>query len=74
MKVRLIKLNELEDARHPHNIPEGYFREGEALAEPRVGEGFYVGCRWSTSSVKEIVDEHTFKTCNSVYRWEEIKD
>jgi hypothetical protein len=69
MKIKLEKLNELPDALHPNNIEVGYVKEGEFLSEPKIGECFYVGHYWRTSTVKEIIDEYTFKTCNSIYRW-----
>lgn len=69
MKIRLEKLSELPDALYPNNIPIGYIKEGKLLAEPIEGECFYVGYYWRTSTVKEIIDEHTFKTCDSIYRW-----
>jgi hypothetical protein len=69
MKVNLKKLKELPDALHPNNIIVGYEIEGEFISEPKIGECFYVGHFWATSTVKEIIDEQTFKTCNSIYRW-----
>lgn len=72
MKIRLTKLNELPDAIWKNNIEEGFVKEGEFVAEPKVGECFWVGDYWSTSLVKEIIDNNTFKTCNSIYRWESI--
>jgi hypothetical protein len=67
MKVKIIKIKELEDALHPNNIEEGYEKEGNLLAEPKIGECVYVGSL-RTSEVKEIIDENTFKTWNSIYR------
>ena len=72
MKIKLEKLSELPDAIHKNNIEVGKVVEGELLSEPKVGELFWVGSWYRTSTVKEIIDEHTFKTCNSIYRWTPI--
>ncbi len=69
MKIKLEKLNELPDAIYKNNIEVGFTKEGIMIDEPKIGEAFYVGYGWRTSEVKEIIDEHTFKTCNSIYRW-----
>jgi hypothetical protein len=69
MRIRLEKLEELPDAKHPNNIAVGVISEGEMLAEPKVGEYFWVGYNYRTSIVKEIINANTFKTCNSIYRW-----
>jgi hypothetical protein len=74
MKIRLEKLNELPDALHPHNIPTGYIKEGDFISEPQIGECFWIGNFWATSTVKEIIDEHTFKTCNSIYKWSPLPE
>lgn len=73
MKIRLTKISELPDAIWKMNIEEGFVKEGELVAEPKVGEPFYVGNGWRTSYVKEIIDQNTFKTCNSIYRWQIIE-
>ena len=77
MKVRLIKHKELEDAKHPHNIEEGYNEEFYvdpfSFKCPEVGERFSVG-HFSTSAVQEILDENTIKTLNSIYVWRIIQD
>ncbi len=65
--VKLVKLNDLPNAEVPFNIPEGYVTEGVIINEPMVGEAFYVGSL-RTSMVTEIIDNQTFKTCNSIYR------
>lgn len=76
MKVKITKLKELEDAEYPNNIPEGferidYFWPGQG--EPVIGERFWVG-RFNTSLVQEIIDAETFRTLNSVYKWEIIPE
>lgn len=70
MKIKLTKLKELPDARHPNNIVVGFEVEGELISPPKAGSCFYVGWKWRTSIVKEIIDEHTFRTMNSIYKWE----
>ena len=72
IRVRLEKLTELPNALHPHNIEVGFVKEGVLVAVPKVGESFWLGLRWSTSVVTEIIDDRTFKTCNSVYRWSKV--
>jgi hypothetical protein len=68
IEITLTKIKELEDATHPFNIEEGYSRRGELISEPEIGQRFYVGWNWSTSPVREIIDENTFKTLNSIYK------
>ena len=72
MKIILEKITELPDAKHPNNKEVGYFKEGEMLGEAKVGENFYIDHSFRTSVVTEIIDDHTFKTLNSVYRWREV--
>lgn len=67
--VSIKKLSELPDAKHPNNIDVGYERQGNFIAAPEVGECFWVGHEWRTSTVVEILSEHTFKTRNSIYHW-----
>lgn len=71
-QIRLIKLSESESPLHPNNIPIGYVKEGEKLASPKVGECFWVGSGWRTSTVQEILSEDTFRTHNSIYKIESI--
>lgn len=78
--IRIKKIKECEDALHPHNIPVDEERtivlfEDAEIPVPTIGERFDVigPFRWfSTSAIREIIDEHTFKTYNSVYEWEVI--
>jgi len=69
MEITLKKIEELEDTRIPNNIEVGYIQVGEFVAQPKIGEPFYVGNRFRTSRVKEIIDENTFRTHNSIYQW-----
>lgn len=73
MKIRLTKLKESDNPLHPNNIEPGYVKEGEFHNEPTVGEPFWVGNWWRTSIVKEVLDANTFRTCNSIYRFEIIE-
>ncbi len=62
-------------ANHPRNIKIGFTAEGLMLRPVAVGESFYVnypdaGNHFHTSVVQEILSENTFKTQNSIYRWE----
>ena len=68
MEAILEKISELPDAIHPNNIEVGYVHVGELFADPEVGKCFWVGW-FQTSIVEEIIDESTFRTCNSIYRW-----
>jgi uncharacterized protein with PIN domain len=69
MNIKLEKLEELPDAHHPNNIPVNFTKIGEFMEAPKVGEAFWVGNNWRTSLVTEIIDSHTFKTMNSIYRY-----
>lgn len=66
--IKLVKLNELSNAIHPFNIPEGKMWEGFWVKDPKIGEPFVVGYSVQTSPVTEIIDNQTFKTLNSIYR------
>ena len=72
MIIRLEKLTELPDAKHPNNKEVGYTKEGTFIEAPKVGETFLVGMQFQTSIVNEIIDKNTFKTLNSTYKWEVI--
>lgn len=69
MEVKLQKIEELPNALHPNNIEVGVIKKGEFIAEPKVGECFWVGNYWRTSTVQEIINKNHFKTCNSIYEW-----
>ncbi len=74
MKVRIVKIKELEDAEHPNNIEEGTEKVGRMLIKPVIGQCFYITYYpdhtrgLETSKVTEIIDTNTFKTMNSIYR------
>ena len=82
MKIRIKKLSELPNALYPNNIEVDYEKifnlKSDLLFEaPKVGEAFLLfdGDNYFRSSVvKEIIDENTFKTMNSIYRWEKLDE
>ncbi len=80
MKIRIKKLQELPDARHPNNIEIGFEKTFETPKEyfiqPTVGQRFNIGTisGFSTSGVKEIIDDKTFKTHSSIYEWEILEE
>lgn len=75
MKVKITKIKELEDALHPNNIQEGFTKTFEVnreyFEEPKLDSRFCLGL-FSTSGVQEIINENTFKTYSSIYKWEII--
>jgi len=77
MKIKLIKISELPNALHPNNIVVGHevvrSVDSELFKPPELGERFWLGW-FSTSEVREIVDENTFKTWSSIYKWEKLED
>jgi len=70
MNIKLTKLKELPYAVHPNNIEVGFEKTGKITSEPKVGDRFWIGQLWSTSTVVEIIDDHTFRTLNSIYHWD----
>ena len=72
MKIKLEKLEELPNAKHPNNKEVGYIKIGEFVKEPVIGESFWVGRDLRTSPVTEIINKNIFKTLNSTYKWIEI--
>lgn len=75
-KIKIFKVSESEDPLHPNNIPTGYVKTGFFVKNPIVGECFFVsnGLKgyFRTSIVQEIINENTFKTHNSIYKFELI--
>ena len=73
MKVKITKLEELNNAVHPNNIPVGFEKIVEVnkwdWKKPKVGEHFILGGFYS-SIVQEILENNTFKTFNSIYQYE----
>lgn len=77
MKVKLTKLKEADNPKHPNNIQEGHEVIGDFTKDPVVGEQFVIDLDedyiWHTSIVQEIIDDKTFRTNNSIYKWEQIE-
>ena len=76
-KVKLTKLDDFYTGDDPARkaLDNGKSREGITNSIPVVGKRFYVvgdGKMYSTSPVQEILSEDTFKTYNSIYKWERI--
>lgn len=80
-KIKLTKLGSVENPRDISTKGESLpFHVGAWMGDPVVGNRFEL---WpisiserglSTSKVQRIVDEHTFETHNSVYRWEDLEE
>jgi len=76
--VKLTKIEELLDALHPNNTPVGAVCYGVFTEVPVLGHRFrilpishnYPFRGLSTSGVQEIIDDTTFKTWSSIYKWE----
>lgn len=68
--VKLSKIDHSQNEQHKNFIEVGTEKIGEFVKEPTVGEHFYVGRKFRTSAVKEIVSAQVFKTHNSIYKWE----
>lgn len=77
MRVRIKKLIEVENPTHPNNKEVGYETVGNVFSnyfnEPKVGDRFCNGYTL-TSKVTAILNKNTFRTLNSVYKWEILKD
>lgn len=75
--VKITKIKELKNARHPNNIPVGAEYIGENAYEPAVGHKFIIftspGAGFQTSRVQEILSPDTFKTSSSIYKWEVVQ-
>lgn len=75
--VEIEKIKEREDAFVKNNIPTGYkVIRTELLMNfnpPTLNERFTVGT-FSSSPVQEIINNHTFKTWNSIYTWKIIDE
>ena len=74
--IRLTKIREADNPRHPNNIEEGSVIEKtigrDYFQKPTIGEAFYFGVTYRTSIVQEVLSSNTFRTLNSVYMWEII--
>lgn len=82
--MKRIKVTKLGSVENPHSNDSTFgeskpFHVGRYKADPVIGERFIA---WSidynenrginTSPVTKIIDESTFETLNSVYKWEYI--
>jgi hypothetical protein len=75
-KAKLTKVSDdYFNGNHPNHINEGYIVKGKLMSLPKIGERFYFGKRFfSTSIVKEELNEEgIFKTTYSTYKLEKIK-
>ena len=73
INVEITKLIELKYAKNPGNTEEGYQTIEKIIKKdfksPQIGHRFNVG-NFSSSCVVELPSENTFKTLNSIYKWE----
>ena len=83
MRIKVYKESDDKfEGNHPNNINEGDERTGEMKGVPVVGQSFLVFTSVSryfqTSVVTEVLEESEtkgrFKTLNSTYSWEEVKE
>jgi len=72
MKMKVKKVESLNE-RSKMNIQEGKVYEGTVVALPVVGNYFWCG-GIRTSTVLEIIDNYHFRTENSIYHFEVVKD
>jgi len=77
--MKTIKLTKISGEKsHSTSLGQGESIQGNIVdgsvfpKEPTVGKPFALD-NYKTSIVEEIVSEDTFRTCNSVYKWENIK-
>jgi hypothetical protein len=64
---------------HPRHIKINSVAQGKMMRPVAVGESFYVNKlgekgHFHTSVVQEILSPNTFRTQNSVYRWEIVPE
>lgn len=75
-KIRLTKIS--GEKSHKYSLEEGWIMDGIIEKEwmfpqePTIGMPFVIDT-YRTSQVEEILSDNTFKTYNSVYKWEKIK-
>ena len=78
MKIELTKVSESKSPEHPNNRPIGEVTVGTTESKPTVGSRFVVMRTFTnwliTSDVVKIIDDNTFETYNSIYKWREVKD
>jgi len=83
---KIIKLTKIKDLRfnnnHPNDINEGSIHIGLWVRNPKIEERFFIDFYSHqyhqrglvTSVVEKIIDENTFQTKNSIYKWELITE
>ena len=79
-KYKIKKLGKVENPTHPHSDfgESKEYHVGYFIKEPIVGERFnlgYINNNYqgiSTSIVTKIIDENTFETLNSVYKYDSL--
>lgn len=77
---KITKIGRVENPKHPwSNFGESKeFHVGFFTKEPEIGERFnlayinYQNGGISTSPVTKIIDENTFETLNSIYKYERV--
>ncbi len=80
MKSKIVEVEKIGKVENPVHPESDYgdskqYHIGIFIKEPVVGERFITGYinlqgrGINTSPVTEIVDENTFKTLNSIYKW-----
>jgi len=72
--VILEKIGEVESPKHEGGYPIGHIARGTLSKLPEVGERFIVGNTkhgdwFVTSDVTRLIDENTFETLNSIYKY-----
>ena len=79
--IKVTKLEELEDAKHPHNINVGFEKQFNVKEIPTVEIGckFVIGDKtryFHSSYVQEVIEENDelliFKTLNSIYKVKKV--
>jgi hypothetical protein len=71
-KHRLISVTKVGESPHPKFksfFDMGETKRGPFKSFPKVGEPFVISSRYTTSDVVEILDENTFMTLNSIYKY-----
>ena len=72
MELKMTKLRDSDTAEYKNHIESGKEVIGEVSELPKVGECFYIGMNYRTSTVKEILSLTKFRTNNSVYKLEDV--
>jgi hypothetical protein len=70
MHIKLTKIKENPDGKYSASVAIGKEMIGDFVGEPVVGKSFVIPGVVKTSPILEVLDNNTFKTYNSVYRYE----